>query len=105
MDDLLISEIQITPTKPQNGLVAFASCVINGQIYIGSIAIYTAPSTETGYRLVWPAKTLGRGIRIPIAHPISRESGYSIQKQIVTQYQKVMEKLGDEVNEPKQDTA
>lgn len=52
-----ISEIQITPIKPQNGLVAFASCLINKGLYLGSIGILTR--LEGGYRLTYPTKSVG----------------------------------------------
>jgi len=39
MCELKISEIQVIPIKPKNGMVAFASCVVNDALYIGNIAI------------------------------------------------------------------
>jgi len=36
-----LSEIQIIPIKPQNGLVAFASFVLDSNLYLGSIGIMT----------------------------------------------------------------
>lgn len=53
MNEIVISEIQIIPVKPKNGLIGFASCVVNNQLYLGSIAIYTRPD-GSGYRLVYP---------------------------------------------------
>ena len=35
-----ISEVQISIVKPSNGLIAFASIVIDESIYLGSIAIH-----------------------------------------------------------------
>jgi hypothetical protein len=35
-----ITEIQIEFIKPNNGLIAFASLVIDGNIYLSSIAIH-----------------------------------------------------------------
>ncbi len=64
MNELRISEIQIIPLKPKEGLVAFASCVVNKALYIGNIAIYTSPSTQEGFRLVYPVKTLPNGKEI-----------------------------------------
>jgi len=48
MSDLYISEIQIIPVKPKDGLVAFSSCVINNFLYIGNIGIYTSLSNPAG---------------------------------------------------------
>ena len=59
MNKLNITEIQILPVKPQNGLVAFASCVIDGQFYFGNIAIYTSFSDPSGFRLIYPTKIYG----------------------------------------------
>lgn len=36
-----ISEVQIIPVKPTNGLVGFASVVFDDCLYLGSIGIYT----------------------------------------------------------------
>ena len=57
----LITEIQIIPLKPKDGLVAFASCVINDQLYLGNIAIYSSLGSCDGFRLVYPAKVLPTG--------------------------------------------
>ena len=39
-----LSEIQIIPIKPQNGLVGFASFVLDGSLYLGSIGIIASVS-------------------------------------------------------------
>lgn len=70
---LEISEVEIFPVKPRNGLIAFASCVINGQIFVGSIGVHTRP--DGGVRLVFPLKTIPNGKQIPCCHPITREAG------------------------------
>ncbi len=70
MSELEISEIQIIPVKPKDGLVVFASCVINNSLYIGNIAIYTSLSKPEGFRLVFPSKTLPNGKDINRVHPI-----------------------------------
>jgi len=36
---MISSEVNVTPVKPQDGLVAFASIVI-GDLYLGSIAVH-----------------------------------------------------------------
>jgi len=92
MNELVVSEIQIIPVKFKDGLVAFASCVINNQLYLGNLAIYTSPSSPDGFRLVYPSRPLN-GKQLSIAHPINKETGFLIQKQIVEQYLKLMENL------------
>ena len=81
-----ITEIQIIPIKPNNGLVAFASCVIDKWFYVGNIAIYTSPKTPYGFRLVYPLKTLPNGKQINCFHPITKETGQIIQTAIVNKF-------------------
>jgi len=88
-----ISEIQIIPIKPKKGLIAFASVVINNQIYIGNIGLYSSPSTDDGFRLVYPDKVLPNGKRIQCVHPINREAAGVIHKAIVGEYQKLAENV------------
>jgi len=93
MCELLISEIELTPIKFKDGLVAFASCVINNQFYLGNLAVYSSPSAPDGFRLVYPSRVLNNGKQLNIVHPITKEVGLVIQKQIVEQYLKLMENL------------
>lgn len=92
MNELAIKEIQIIPVKFQGGLVAFASVVINN-LYISNISIYSCPSSPDGFRLVYPTKTLKNGIKLSILHPIDKETGLTIQKQIVEEYLKLVNDL------------
>ena len=52
-----LTEIQIVPVKPNNGLVAFVSFVLDDSFFVGDVAIYSRIDQQ-GYRLVYPAKTL-----------------------------------------------
>ena len=92
MEKLFISEIQIIPVKPKEGLVAFASCVINNALYLGNIAIYTSPTNPEGYRLVYPMKVLPNGKEINCVHPINKESGEAIAKSIIRKYKDLISK-------------
>lgn len=80
-----ISELQITPIKIQDGLVALASLVLNDALYLSSIGIYTRPSG--GYRLTYPTRG-PQGINI--FHPISKELGSQIENAVISQYKKLM---------------
>lgn len=84
---MIISEIQITPIKPQNGLVGFASFVLDSNLYLGSIGIITRP--EGGYRLVYPTKKLGLR-SLNIFHPINRQFAESIEKEVIGKFEDVM---------------
>lgn len=85
----LLSEIQIIPIKPQNGLVAFASLVLNESIYLGSIGIMTRPNG--GYRLVYPTKKIADR-SLNIFYPINKEIAQLIENEVVKQLEDVMNK-------------
>jgi len=93
MNELIVSEIQLIPVKPKNGLVSFASCVYNNQLYLGNIAVYTSPSSEDGYRLLYPLKILPNGKEIHCFHPINRETGENLKKEIVREYENLLSKM------------
>lgn len=85
--EINISEIQIIPIKPQEGLVAFASFVLDNNLYLGSIGILTRP--EGGYRLTYPTKKVGAR-NINIFHPINKEFSQSIEKEVICKFEDVM---------------
>lgn len=93
MSELLISEIQITPIKPQGSLVAFASCVVNEALYIGDIAIHSSLTNTEGFRLVYPDKTLPSGKKLNCVFPINKESGTIISGGIIGEYKKLILKV------------
>ena len=87
-----ITEIQILPVKPKDGLVAFASCLFHNSLALTSIAIYTRPD-GSGYRLVYPTKVLLTGKQINLFYPINSEIGDAIQKAIINKFEELMEKV------------
>jgi len=84
---MTVSEVQITPVKPQGGLVAFASFVFEGALYCGSVGIFTRPSG--GYRLVYPTKEVA-GRQLDMYHPISGLAGRLIEQEVTDKYEEVM---------------
>jgi len=84
-----LSEIQIIPIKPQNGLVAFASFILDESLYLGSIAIMTRPNG--GYRLVYPTKKVAER-NLNIFYPINKEFSQVIENEVVRQFEDVMKK-------------
>lgn len=76
-----ISEIQIVPVKPSDGLIAFASFVLDEKYYVGSVAIFTRRD-GSGYRLVYPTKKIGL-TNINIFHPINAGAGKTIEKDVI----------------------
>lgn len=86
-----ISEINVILIKPQNGLIGFASLVINDALYLGSIGIHQKLNGN-GYRLTYPTKKT-RIHNMDIFHPINCDVGKAIEIAILS-------KLNDVINRP-----
>jgi len=82
-----ITEIQIIPIKPREGLVAFASVVADNSLYLGSIGVYTRLD-GTGYRITYPTKKIGNK-DINIYHPINKETSKAIEEAIISKGKKI----------------
>ena len=80
---------QIVPIKPVDGLVGFASCVVDGQLYLGSIGIHKRLD-GSGYRLTYPTKNIGTH-KINYFHPVSREAGEAIEQTITAKCNELFE--------------
>ncbi len=91
MRELMITEIQITPIKPQKSLVGFASCVINDQIYLGCIAIHCDLLNQS-FRCVFPTKKFKDGKELPVYYPISKEAGQVIQRPIINAWENLIKR-------------
>lgn len=91
MNEIAISEIQIIPIKPHNGLLAFVSFVLNNSFYVGDIALYSRLD-GTGYRLVYPIKILPNGLKINCFHPINYKTTQIIEEQITNKFIKLLKK-------------
>ena len=91
MNEILISEITIVHIKPNEGLLGFASCVLNNQFYVGNIAIYTSPNTSHGFRLVFPNKRLVSGQIVDCFHPINKEAEKVVSSAIIKKYVELMD--------------
>jgi DNA-binding cell septation regulator SpoVG len=82
-----ITEINITPIKPKDGLVAFASVVLDNSVYLGFIGIYTRLNGG-GYRLTYPTKQVGDR-SLNIYHPINIETSKAIEKAIIAKISEI----------------
>lgn len=76
-----VSEIQIRVIKPQDGLMGFASIVLDNQLYLSSIGIF-GKLNGTGYRITYPTKKVGN-TDLHLFHPISKELGREIEEAII----------------------
>jgi stage V sporulation protein G len=84
-----IVEINIIPIKPDNGLIGFASVVLDNGLYLGSIGVYSRLD-GTGYRITYPTKKIG-GKDMNIYHPINRALGQEIEEAITNKARELFE--------------
>ena len=91
MNPIVLSEIQIVPVKPQDGLLAFSSFVLNNSFFVGDVAIYSRLN-EPGYRLVYPLRVLKNGAKIQCFHPINKEAARAIEEPTYNYYEKLMKR-------------
>ena len=88
-----ISEVQIELIKPNNGLIGFASLVIDDNFYLSSIAIHKKLNAE-GYRLTYPNKG-----HFTIFHPINKQTSTQVEAAIFGKLNDVMKKVGKDAQE------
>lgn len=91
---MTVSEVSVTPVKPVDGLVAFASCVVNGQLFIGSMGIHKLLD-GTGYRITYPTKKIGSR-QLNYFHPVTKEMGAKIEQAIVKKCTEIFERSDEE---------
>ena len=82
----IVSEVQIVPIRPKDGLVAFASFVLFEAVYCGSIGIMTRPKGE--HRLAFPTKKIGCR-DLGIIYPISKQVGLAISEAVISKFEEV----------------
>ena len=84
-----ITEVQIKVIKPKDGLVGFASLVLEDCLYLSSIGIHTKLN-GTGYRITYPTKKVGT-TDLDIFHPINKAFGEELEKEILNKATKIFE--------------
>jgi len=87
---MVVSEVNITPVKPTDGLVAFASCVIDGQLYIGSLGVHQRLD-GTGYRITYPTKKIGSS-QLNYFYPVNKDTGRVIEQAITAKCVELFER-------------
>ena len=88
-----VSEIQIVPIKPKNGLLAFANFVLDNKLFLSSVGIHQKINGD-GYRLIYTTKKAGeKGINL--FHPISKAVSKDIEDAVFEKFKDVMTKFND----------
>lgn len=91
---LKVSEIEVIPVKPREGLIGFASFVLDEKYYVSSVAIYTRLD-GSGYRLVYPTKKVGER-NINVFHPINAEVGKAIDEAVIYKVNELFDEYGNQ---------
>lgn len=73
---MIITEVEIDFVKPNGGLVGFASFIVDGCLYLSSVAIYRTLEGDR-YRLTYPRKN-----DFDIFHPINRRASKIIEEAV-----------------------
>ncbi len=88
-----VSEVNVTPVKPNNGLVGIASVVIDGNIYLNSIAIYT--KLDGTYRLLYPTKSVGNRT-MGYFYPINQKASKAVERAVFQKCSEIFEGRSDD---------
>ena len=93
-----VTEVTLFFIKPQNGLIAFASLVLNDQLYLSGIGIHRKLD-GSGYRLTYPTRIVGNGQK-QIFHPIRKPLTDAIENAVFNKLKEVMSDVDDRYNRP-----
>jgi len=85
-----ISEVNIELVRPQDGLIAFASLVIDESIYLGSIGVMKRIN-EDSYRLLYPTRKVGDK-SFNLYYPITKDVGQIIEEKVAKKLKEVLNK-------------
>jgi len=83
-----VTDVQITPIKPREGLVGFANVAIDDSIHLGFIGIHTKLD-GSGYRLTYPTKKAGVK-DLNIFYPLNKEMSKIIEEAVIAKAEKVL---------------
>lgn len=86
-----ITEVQVLPIKPRDGLVGFASLILDEALCLTSIGIHQKLD-GTGYRLTYPTKLVGDRT-MNLYHPITKDLSRAIEEAVFSKFEEVMNKL------------
>jgi DNA-binding cell septation regulator SpoVG len=84
-----ITEVHVHPVRPDNGLVAFASVVVEDSLRLDFIAVHKKLHSE-GYRLTFPTKTI-RNRPSPVFNPIRHPFYQAIEQAVIEKLKTVNE--------------
>ncbi len=87
-----VTEVDIAFVKPREGLIAFASVVLDDELYLSGIAIHQT-FVGSGHRLTYPTRRVGEA-QFNLFHPIRKPIGTAIEQAIFDKLNDVVSKQG-----------
>lgn len=88
---LHINEVSISLIKPKDGLIGFASLIVNDAIFLSGISIHRKLD-GSGYRLTYPTRKTGNR-DFDVFHPICHAASKAIEDAILAKLKNVMNRL------------
>src|SRR5438874_12769826 len=85
-----VTEVEIVFVKPKDGMIGFASLVVDNQLYLSGIAIHRK-LVDSGYRLTYPTRKVGEA-QFSLFHPIRKPIGLAIERAIFDKLKNVVSK-------------
>jgi len=76
-----ISKIKIRKVPSTNGLIGFASMVVDGWLILNNIAVFSRLNQEDKCRLVFPEKKL-KVNTIRLFHPLTSEAYFVLEQAV-----------------------
>jgi len=86
---MLIQNIQIVPVRATDGLLGFASLLLNGNLFLSSIGIFKKKNGD-GYRILYPTKKAGVN-QLCVFHPTTTELSKHIETAICEKAKQIFE--------------
>ena len=83
-----VTEVDIAFVKPKDGLIAFASVVLDDQLYLSGIAIHRK-LVGSGFRLTYPTRKV-EDEQFNLFHPIRKGIGLAIEQAIFEKLKNVV---------------
>jgi DNA-binding cell septation regulator SpoVG len=74
-----IKKVEIIPIRPHEGLIAFASVILEEGFYLGSIGVHR--KLDGGFRITFPTRKVGE-TNLCIYHPLTPEISKTFEQAI-----------------------
>ncbi len=84
-----ITQVTIKRVVPKDGLIGFASFVLDNKLFFGNIGVFSRLNKDT-YRLIFPEKRINNK-SVPLFHPITKEYYFELEEIINEELKKQAE--------------